>query len=366
MPNELQVAIYGAGSGGELIRRCLDGTGCRAVVYFDGDPAKQGRVLGGVPVDAPKNVSRHDFDRLIIASATVYEEAICKTLLELGVPTDKIVPRTLLTNNMTHRIRCYGKSAGVRACVTGMSYHRQAVVPELSEFSIFNAASTSQDLYFDLAIARAMLGTGVDRPAAWLLGLTYYSLHYDMSLSKTWPCVFYYKDLFGYHHLEETRKEYYLNRFDSVAVADSLPSTVLDNLAREEHRSLVLDNTGTFDFGGSDATQLQARTDGNKWYPGTVAENKGILKAFVQLLLENGITPILTFIPFPASYPIRTELADECFEFVAGLERKYGCRTLNGYEMTGFIDQDFYDTSHLNIHGGQKFTALADALLRAL
>jgi hypothetical protein len=366
MADDLRVAIYGAGGGGELILRCLNGIGCRATVFFDADPGKQGGELRGVPVDAPENVLRHDFDHLVIASTTIYEEAICTALLERGVPARKIIPRTLMLNNMAHRVRAYRRTGGVRACVSGMSYQRQAVVPDFSEHAVFNCASTSQDLYYGAAMARALLESGTPRPEAWLVGLTYYSLHYDMSLSKTWPCVFYYKDLFGYHHLSGERRGYYLDRFDAAAIADALPEAVFDNLAEAEHRSQVLENTGTYDSGASDAVSEQARADANKWYPQTVAENKGVLEAFVRMLAEGGVTPVLTFVPFPASYPIRAELADECFGFVAELEARYGCKTLNGYALDGFTDRDFYDTSHLNVHGGRKFTGHVDALLRSL
>ncbi len=367
MTQDINVALYGAGGGGVLMQRCLEGTGCRVAVFFDAEPSKQGKTLNGVPVDAPKNVHRHDYACIIVASTAIYEQDICNTLLALGVPREKIIPRTLLVNNVAHKIREYEKAAPVRVCASGMSYHRQAIVPQFSSYSIFNYAQTSQDLFYDCAIARALLEAKSARPQFWLVGLTYYSLHYDLSLSKPWPCVFYYKDLFGHHNLSEERKGHYLNRFSVEGLSGKLGEAALTNIVQAEYQSLVLDNDKTsasLKAGG--ASPKQAQADGNKWYPKTVAENKALLEEHVRLLARSGITPVFAFVPFPAAYPIRRELAEECFEFIAHLEREYGCHTLNGYALEGFTDGDFYDASHLNIHGGRKYTGHVDAFLKRL
>lgn len=367
MTQDIKVALYGAGGGGVLIQRCLEGTGCRVAVFFDADPSKQGKTLNGVPVDAPKNVHLHDYACIIVASTAIYEQDICNALLALGVPREKIIPRTLLVNNVAHKIREYEKADPVRVCASGMSYHRQAIVPQFSDSSIFNYAQTSQDLFYDCAIARALLEAKSVLPQFWLVGLTYYSLHYDMSLSKPWSCVFYYKDLFGHHNLSEKRKNHYLNSFSVAGLSDRLGEAALSNIVQAEYQSLVLDNdTAAAPLKVRDASQKQAQADGNKWYPKTVAENKGLLEGHVRLLASRGITPVFTFVPFPAAYPIRQDLAEECFEFIAHLEREYGCHTLNGYALEGFTDGDFYDASHLNIHGGRKYTRQVDAFLKSL
>nr|WP_287411767.1 hypothetical protein [Pseudodesulfovibrio sp.] len=367
MTQKLKVALYGAGSGGELMERNLRGSECVVVVFFDSDLSKMGSCLSGIPIDIPANHARYEYDFIIIASTTVYEESICNTLKKLQIPSEIIVPRTLLTNNLPLIIRNYRNGSCPDVCASGMSYHRQAIIPQYSSHSIFNYAQTSMDIFYDFSVAKEFLHGCATTPKVWLIGLTYYSLHYDMSLSQPWTRVFYYKDLFGYHNLSEKRKAYYLNEFDMKKLTEMLPESIVKSVQAAEYTTQVLENRHEVDRKVmAELSQKQAKTDSNKDYPATVDENKRLLEAYVQLLVEKGIQPVFTLIPFPAAYPIGEKLFAEFFEYLKSLEIKYGCQIINGYDLNGYGDECFYDVSHLNLQGGIKFTQHVDEFLKKI
>ena len=364
MKQELKIALYGAGSGGELMEKNLQGSGVHVVVFFDSDPAKKGSFLNGIPIDVPGNHAKYDYDIIMIASTAVYEESIYSTLRALHIPSESIVPRTLLTNNIPSILSNYRNGECPDVCASGMSYHRQAIIPQYSAHSIFNYAQTSMDIFYDYSMAKELLRDESETPKVWLIGLTYYSLHYDMSLSQPWTRVFYYKDLFGYHNLADNRKGYYLNDFDVPGLVTKFPHAVLQRVQDAEYTTQVLYNQRKVDCKTMDAlSKKQAKADSNKDYPETVSENKYLLEKYVQLLVGRGIQPVFTLIPFPSVYPIGEELFAEFFDYLKALENKYGCQTINGYALTGYGDDCFYDVSHLNLQGGIKFTRYVDTFL---
>lgn len=364
MTQKLKVALYGAGSGGEIMERTLRGSGVRVVVFFDSDSSKKGSTLNGIPVDSPENHNKYEYDFIIIASTTVYEESIYNTLRALQIPGEVIVPRTLLTNNLPSTIRDYRNGACPDVCASGMSYHRQAIIPQYSAHTIFNYAQTSMDIFYDFSVAKELLNGRTTTPKVWLIGLTYYSLHYDMSLSQPWTRVFYYKDLFGYHNLSEKRKAHYLNEFDVKKMAEMLPVSLVKRVQTAEYTTQVLENRHVVDAKTLvDLSRKQAKADSNKDYPATLDENKDLLEAYVQLLVDKEIQPVFTLIPFPDVYPIGESLFTEFFEYLDGLGTKYGCQFINGYDLNGYGDECFYDTSHLNLQGGIKFTQHVDGFL---
>ncbi len=86
-----KVAIFGGSPYGRFVRMMLDEKKYEVVVYFDnGELALKRGILDGVVIDRPENAEHYNFDYIIIAIAQ-YSEAIKSQLLNLGIPSRKIV-----------------------------------------------------------------------------------------------------------------------------------------------------------------------------------------------------------------------------------------------------------------------------------
>lgn len=349
------------------MERALRESGLQPTILFDKDPEKQGASLHGVPIDAPQNLHKHEYEKIIIASAAVYEEEILDLLLSAGVRTDKIILGSLLKNGSNNTLSAVDTYDRIDICASGISYHKHGILNKFSSYEIFNYAKASLDIYYDYCIAKKILECREDIKA-WCIGLTHYSLHYDMSFSRTWKNVFYYSEMFGYHHLSEERKKYYLAHYSSNKNSEPFSKEFLRLLLDLEYELSVFNRESIDRATLPEKAKLQARIDFNKHYPATVRENRAILERYVEMLNKNKIVPVLTVVPSPSMYRanMRPRLSEEFLDFVDSLQKNHACHFVDGHSLQGFTDDDFMDASHVNVRGGKKFTRHLDRFIAPL
>lgn len=366
---ELRLAVYGASGGGKLFAEALDGSRHEVTVFLDRDPAKQGTTIRGIPVVAPERLAEHCYDKVVIASVPIYEEAIYETLMELGVPPDSVVPGSLLRFGAQAILDSYSMEHNIDICVSGLSYHKHGVLGKFSKYNVFNYAQNSLDLYYDFQMANAFLSAGSKPITAWLIGLSQYIFHYDMSLSKMWRSVFYYKDMFGYHNLSAERRNLYLDAYESKRVAHLFSKQTVSRIRELDYNWAVYERNDVVNASElTSQARSQAQVDFNKSYPKTVAENVAILERYIKLLQLNHITPILTVVPMLDSYKLnsRLKVVTEFNAILDELMARHDCIVINGYNLDGYTLEHFRDPIHMNVHGGKKFTAHVDAVLSEL
>lgn len=315
---------------------------------------------GTLPVFAPAELCRLDPDLVLIASSPDYERDILKQLLGMGLPAETLVCGSFLrgTSAATRLAALRTMPEPARCAASGISYFACGFHAPSWPEPACNLAWNSQDLYYDLCMAKAALAAPEGASiGTWILGLAHYSLHYDMTLSRTWRRAFHYADLFGFHNLSAQR------RADPVyapqaAITGSFPFD-------DAFRARLLAAETALQFAALprlDAEQAarQAKVDHNKDYPQTVAENTALLHEFVELLGLNGTRTVLCVAPAHPAYRqgAAGRLRSEFGSVVQPLAREHDCLLLDWFDHPEFGPRHFRDGSHLNYDGAVRFTRM--------
>lgn len=364
----LKLVLFGAGGGGELFLSVIEKypRRFRVVAFCDNDPVKQGEVMSGLPVVAPADLPGMDFDHLLITSALDFELDIYAQLVDLGVPAGKILCGSFLRMNAidTRMAAFKALSSSPEVCVTGLSYFHVGVLPDRFSRPAFNFSHPSQDIFFDRMIAADVLSQRPSpAPGAWIIGLAYYSFHYDMSLSRRWPGVFHYGHRYGFHNLSaQRRRECAYAGQRKIFRDDVFDGALRSAFHGEQYRRDVLSRRASLADSGRVVRDVQAGVDFRKFYPSTVEENISLLDAMLRDLSKRGVAAIVALPPVHGTYMdnVPVEKRDEFFEIVRGLRARHSFLFLDAGRWNDFEDADFADPSHLNARGAAKFTARLD------
>ena len=188
--------------------------------------------------------------------------------------------------------------------ITGMSYIRNALLPEFLPGKVCNISNSSQDLYYDLHCFKDAIRRNPNIRHV-VIGLAPYSLRYDLSLTKNESerlRLFYYQARFGDTHnntdlrdaLQNYGKMYEqcIRLFGEAALDAIYASLVSDDVIQSERKSNLLFRPENLI--PAEIAQMEAKY--KKPYPETLAENKSILREYMQLASSKGIR-ISVFIP---------------------------------------------------------------------
>lgn len=278
-----------------------------------------------------------------------------------------IVRGSLLRPRMArNRLAAFSICAPVDVCASGISYHKHGILDRYSLYRVFNYATASQDIYYDYLMAREIITKrGGGSVKAWLVGLAYYSLHYDMTLSNVWENTLRYRDIFGYHNLSIKR------RAALESQATNLPKAVFSDRVLGELCHAVQDITvyeskgANTRYKNSETATIQARTDFNKFYPKTARENRDVLEKYMQMLVDHKIKPLIVVAPVTDRYKsyVPDWIVEEFIDVVDGLQKRFDCDFIDGNELEGYGDGLFRDPTHLNRDGGARFTRHIDIRL---
>ena len=123
----------------------------------------------------------------------------------------------------------------------------------------------------------------------------------------------------------------------------------------------------------SQKSRLDARKLIDKWseknYPETREENIKILDDYLTLCEENGIRPIMLLIPMSEGYKkyFSRQKLDEFHYLIRQAYQKHRAAFfVNGWNLQGFDDTDFFDAVHMNIKGAAKFSAFLNDTIEKL
>lgn len=109
--------------------------------------------------------------------------------------------------------------------------------------------------------------------------------------------------------------------------------------------------------------RLDARRIIDVWiernFPDTRAENVQILDDYLTLCEGNNIRPIMFQPPMTEAYTkyFNKQWLDEFYCIVRQACRKHPSAVfIDGWQLKGLTDRDFYDVDHMNIQGAAKFS----------
>lgn len=209
------------------------------------------------------------------------------------------------------------------------------------------------------------MGGGIIRYT--LIGLAPYSFQYDQSQTPHNQCLLLQHLIaFGNLHNFHMPVAEYRKIFRKEYLSTKIPIEPLDL----NDPYLIAKDTLRFI---TPQSRLEAREHIEKWgnriFPETCAENVKILDDYLTLCEVNNIRPIMFLPPMTACYlqHFNKQRLDEFYCIVRQACRKHPSAVfLDGWQLRGLTDRDFYDVDHLNIQGAAKFSAWLNHFIEQL
>lgn len=356
--HEKKILIFGTGeSKNEFVR--VKSRNVNIIAYVDNNYKKWNKTLDGVEIIQPQKINQYKYDYIVIASQYVYD--IYNQLISMGISEDKIFKYKEFTglkdNYIEQSLIRFKNGKNITVVITGTSYAMLGIEPDLMKYPSHRFAYPSQDLYYDYNIMKLILKNKINSENIryCIIGLCYYSFHYDMSLSAMKnKCIYYYKLLGERHNFKEIDE--YIKKINvTLKIGDILVDK--DKLKKKNckpsYRFIMEANK-------EEKGAMQAKLDSNKHYPDTVKENFYTLDAYIKMLLKYKIKPILVVFPTTSYYNnnFNETLANEFLNLIYKLTNKYNVQFLDYFKSEKFSDFDFYDVSHLNKNGAKKMVCI--------
>ncbi|EPY6466781.1 chemotaxis protein [Clostridium sporogenes] len=355
------IIIFGTGSTSNFITGLLNDN-VEILAYVDNDSNKWGEYYYNKEIINPKYINEMEYDFIVIASQ--FNEEICNQLLDMGINKKKIFQFFKFVDlywnmfkwQMNSYIKCEKK---IEMLATGISYTNLGLKEELLNKKCFKFSIGSQDLYYDYTIVKNIIENYKEKKQNLkytIIGLTYYSFQYDMSLSAMKnKVILYYEILKDVHNFKDAKKIY-------------LEYEINENIASKIFKK---DKDGWYNFNWNTkvlkvienkryAGKIQAERDCNKNYPKTVEENKEIFKNYLKLLRDNNIKPIVVVFPASKYYTkyFSKRIEDEFHYIINEFKKEYDFQYIDYFRSDLFEDDDFTDVSHLSPKGAEKFTQI--------
>lgn len=362
--NLYNVLIFGTGAGCNFFMNGVDINKTNIIAYLDNDSSKWGCLFREKKIVPPSEIGNYLYDYIIIGSQ--YNESIYNQLSNMKVDKNKILQfykfYDMLYNPVKNYIDYYNKRfEEVETIITGISYARAGII----ENELFRRAHTftmySQDLFYDYKIADYILNKHKNNKIKYaIIGLSYYSFQYDMSLSSMKNRVILYYNIFEDKHnykdlsIEEFNNEYNISK------------GICDKIFKKNEN-------GSYEFTWSNPSlkdctieeiiktgRNQAQRDCNKDYPETVKENTRVFKDYLKLLEKHNIKPIVIVFPASKYYTehFSKRIEDEFHAIIKDVKNKYDFQYIDYFRSDQFNDDEFSDVSHLNPKGAKKFTEI--------
>lgn len=346
-----------------------------AIVVDDVESAKKISEQIGLPEelfhsmdDLKKCIETFDYDYVLCVQDKFYDVKV-NMLQKYDLPKEKVLSFAALptvSNFQTKRRLTYFSehSQEFEIFATGTSTAETSI--DIREFKrkAVNFATSSQDLYYNLQIAKSAVssGNGHGKLRYALIGLAPYSFHFDLSKtgrlllqSRLLPYFIAFKDLHNF----------------------PVPADVYKNFFREEWLTKEF-TTGKINLNGVKSQRImeqkvvrsgKTNTWAGKYYPETRDENVKILDEYLTLCEENNIRPVMFRAPVTEKYManFNPRLLEEFLALVEQARQKHpGAVFVDGWTLNLVTYADFYDHGHMNVHGAAKFSAYLNDFIEQL
>lgn len=341
-----------------------------AIVVDEIEPAKE--ILSNVglsqdllrPMSKLKNyVNTLKYDYILCLQDKPYDGTI-NVFKKYKVPTEKLMGFANLqgkSNFQTERhlryFREHSQEFGIFA--TGTSTTEAGIDIRRFKYKGINFATSSQDLYYNLQIAKVAIQSG-DALRYALIGLAPYSFHFNLSRAfilkcRLLPYYIAFNDLHNFPVPADVYKKFI--REEWLTKKLSVKKVGLNGVKSEKVISQeVIEKT-------------KPKTWNGKFYPATRDMNVKVLDDYLTLCEENNVRPIMFRVIVSERYManFNKELLDEFNILVEQACQKHpSARFVDGWKLEGFTYDDFYDHGHLNVHGAAKFSAYLNDFIEQL
>ena len=215
---------------------------------------------------------------------------------------------------------------------------------------IFDFSIGGQDLYYSYKIAEKIFSEE-NKIQSVLIGLAPYSFNYDLSVGYDFnfgilPYFVAFKDVHNFWLKSDEYKNLFNENYFSRKIFE------------EEEKNFSSEGMSYFE-------KMNVRNYVETWngrnFPATRAENIKIFDEYLTLCEKNSVRPII-FLP-PASQGFMKhfcrERLGEFYQIInEALQKHSTAKFFNGWNLSGFTDEYFYDAEHFNSKGAEKFSEI--------
>lgn len=238
----------------------------------------------------------------------------------------------------------------IEGIITGLSYAEVGIKEHLLKNNFINFALSSQDLYYDFLLLKYIyefeeVGENLKYV---IINLSYYSFDYDMSIAiSKYRIHRYCKYIKEYHHNSDTiGTDIYRSFYEKRITFDDYI-----NMNKKKENTLLVPNDATGEY--------EALRNSTMDHEHTRCEYEDVFDKYLLFLKEKNIKPIVVICP--TSYHYRkhfdkTNKKDLFYNIINKFKKKYEFQVIDYFESDLFEDTDFWDYSHLNGEGADKFT----------
>ena len=377
---KFNILVYGINNMYFIITELLDVDKVEILAFIDDSNENVGKTINGkLIVDI--NTLNYNYDYVLLTAGNY--ETLNRSILKGILDSNKIIDfyRYYITYFDYNFYKKYfdfiESSKKFEGTITGLSYQEVGIIPQYLDNKFYNFAVSSQDIFYDYEIMKYMLTFKKmkENVKYAIIGLSYYSFQYDMSRSSRKIRTNCYGTIFHNMHNYDCAEEstlFYKKFIDSIKYifCESFTRKIYSLIKEPTEKYLEGIFNTKFDskklkYDSTRELKQSVEMDFNKDYPVTVIENIEILKKYLQLLKENDIKPILVVCPqnkFYCKYSSE-KMKNDFLNIINKLKNVYSFQFIDYFSSDEFKDSDFYDISHLNYKGAEKFTKILDKII---
>ncbi|SFB47824.1 hypothetical protein SAMN05216312_109202 [Cohnella sp. OV330] len=258
--------------------------------------------------------------------------------------------------------------------ITGLSY-AFGLREHLIQANALNLAFAGQDLQLDYLLARALIEKRQGKlPKYAIVGLSYNSFDYDFWMTGevddqnivkrrllSWPGLvgrFYYSN----KHTNTIDERFIRHPVKLVSQllkqSDLFISPLLNPIWGFDANMELYRATDSKKKIQSDQVTKMAIKVSNKHYPNSVQHNVEVLKAYLTLLADNGIKPILVVHPqrpvFVDHYSL--DAINRFRNIVSKMQTEFKFQIIDCFASNMMNEEDFHDIDHLNKDAEERFS----------
>ncbi|WP_160675931.1 hypothetical protein [Clostridium sp. C8-1-8] len=358
----INVIIYGINMVTIKILNLIDENKCNVSAIISNSKKNIGRKIKEIPIIAPEEINKFSYELIIkaISEENIKGSQAINFKDYLRNYYDFEIGRLLYKLNTNYET--------IDGFITGLSYAEVGIDEDIIEGNVINAAISSQDIFYDYEVAKYILLNNkyADKVKFAIIGLTYYSFHFDLSKSSVGDRVYSYYPFTNNIHNREDLSGVKCEEFNRVETI--LKNIFIEDYKNEIYKALIDEyEIGWKDYISGYLTpekiaigKENVRKDSLKNYPITVEENKKILNDYIDFLKARNITPYIIICPTSKYYhPYLSErISSEFKSVIEEISYNKAVRVYDYFNSDMFSESDFYDTAHLNRIGARKFTNL--------
>lgn len=285
---------------------------------------------------------------------------------------DKILAKYDISPETAYWDKKLRQSLGSRkGYVTGLSYEQRGIIWDKIGFGLGCLAAPSQDLFVDILSYMEVYNKtkkkyGVELQYC-VLGLSFYALWYDLSLSQAHRMLCFYDRIKTLHHLNidmagwaedmsfcrEIFAENFLDRYYERYYQDCIRKMEVPNVD-EYHPEASHEN---------DRKEIEKVF--HKPYEHTFLENTGLVRRFFKWLHFHNIQTIVYIPPFPALFNEYTPdvMRERTLSFLHELQKDFDFAIFDISDERELFDNScFADWGHLNLGGGRESHGIAQCI----